>query len=136
MRLADLKALISESKIMKCFYCGKEFILNGKQGGQNRVFCYDCYPEGLSRNEREKLRRELLYKKANDYKVKLGCKKCGYNKYGGVLEWHHKDDNKNFNPGDKLKDGTIKSYLLYEEEIQKCDLYCANCHREWHLEHK
>jgi hypothetical protein len=49
---------------MECFYCGKEFTLNGKLGGQNRIFCYDCIPSGLERCERKILTRALYRKKA------------------------------------------------------------------------
>ena len=42
---------------MKCFYCEKEFQLSGKQGGQNRIFCYECVPNGLSRQEGKAIRR-------------------------------------------------------------------------------
>jgi len=122
---------------MKCFYCEKEFQLNGKQGGQNRIFCPDCVPDGLTRQEGKNLRRKLYYDKANQEKQELGCAICGYNKYGAVLEWHHiNDTTKDFNPGDIMSQPSMKNWLLYQEEIKKCMLLCANCHREWHIEHK
>ena len=122
---------------MKCFYCGKEFQLNGKQGGQNRKFCYDCVPDGLNRQEGKLIRRKLYYNLADKQKKELGCAICGYNKYGAVLEWHHNNPHeKDFNPGEIMSQPSIKNWNLYQEEIKKCTLLCANCHREWYIEHK
>ena len=53
---------------MKCLYCEKDFVLSGKQGGQNRLFCYNCLPADLERNTRNKIRRELYVKKASEEK--------------------------------------------------------------------
>ena len=59
------------------------------------------------------------------------CIKCGYNKYPEVLEFHHKDPlKKNFNISMK---GHCRSWERVSEEIKKCDLFCANCHREIHV---
>lgn len=122
---------------MKCFYCEKEFQQSGKQGGQNRIFCQECVPDGLSKQEGKLIRRKLYYDKANQEKQKSGCSICGYNKYGAVLEWHHIEDHeKDFNPGDLMTQPSMKNWMLYQEEIKKCILLCANCHREWHIEHK
>lgn len=120
-------------QMKKCFYCEKEFQVKTKgSGGQNRLFCYECYPEGLTRSERNKLRKKLFTQKASQEKIKRGCDICGYNKCGAALEWHHNKDNKEYNPGDLLKEGTLPSYEKYQLEIQKCQLVCANCHREIH----
>ena len=120
---------------MRCFYCGKDFELQGEQGGQNRLFCYDCLPPGLQRRQREIERRHLFWKKADEEKRSQGCSICGYNKYGSVLEWHHTEStNKEYNPGELIKDGTMTNWIKYQEEISKCILLCANCHRELHIE--
>lgn len=58
------------------------------------------------------------------------CKKCGYNKCIDALEFHHTDPTQ--------KDPTIRfgstrlSFEKLKAEIDKCDLLCANCHREEH----
>ena len=57
------------------------------------------------------------------------CKLCGYNKAITALELHH------LNPKEKdFSIGTIlnKDWELMNQEIQKCILVCANCHREIH----
>ena len=115
----------------KCLACGKEFDITHKgSGGHNRDYCYECYPSGLSRQERYVLRKELAYKRGVKEKLSRGCDICGYNKCPTALEWHHPEDNKKYNPSDLLRDGTYKKY---QEETQKCQLLCANCHRELHF---
>ena len=60
------------------------------------------------------------------------CIKCGYNKYPEVLEFHHRNPlKKDFNISKK---GHCRSWERVNEEIKKCDLLCANCHRELHVE--
>ena len=62
------------------------------------------------------------------------CMKCGYSKYTEVLEFHHKDSKqKIFNVSQK---GHCRSWDRVKKEIEKCDLLCANCHREIHVEKK
>lgn len=117
---------------MKCFYCNQEFSLTGKQGGQNRQFCFNCVPEGLERKERDKIRKKLVIDLANKQKLQMKCCRCGYDKCPQALEWHHQNDDKAFNPSDLLREGSITKYELYQKEIQKCILLCSNCHREEH----
>jgi len=60
------------------------------------------------------------------------CTKCGYSKYPEVLEFHHKDPSeKDFSISRK---GHCRSWQRVSKEIEKCDLLCANCHREVHVE--
>ena len=55
------------------------------------------------------------------------CELCGYNKYLGALEFHHKDPSqKDFNVTSSL------SWSKIEVEVMKCSLLRANCHREEH----
>lgn len=58
------------------------------------------------------------------------CEICGYDKCLGALDFHHLDPNE--------KEFSISSSNIYKnidklkEEIDKCILVCANCHREIH----
>ena len=62
------------------------------------------------------------------------CMQCGYSKYPEVLEFHYKNpDQKDFNISAK---GHCRSWDRVKEEIKKCLLLCANCHREIHVESK
>jgi hypothetical protein len=113
----------------KCELCEKDFEIAIKgSGGQNRKYCYTCYPDGLPKSERSALRMSLLRKKAEKDKIEKGCKICRYNKSAVALEWHHLHDDKLDNPSNLLK----RSWERYMAEIEKCVLLCSNCHRELH----
>lgn len=63
---------------------------------------------------------------------KLGgkCIFCGYDRCQDALDFHHLDEKtKSFGLS---KDGLTRSWKKMEEEIKKCVLVCANCHREIH----
>lgn len=112
----------------KCESCDIEFKIHSGWGGQNRRYCYDCYPEGMTKKERQEFRMALLRKRADKEKISIGCKICGYNKAPFALEWHHPEDDKKDNPSNLLK----RSWERYQDEIKKCVLLCCNCHREVH----
>lgn len=64
------------------------------------------------------------------WKETKGCKICGYNKFGGALDFDHID------PRTKSrrilavdwKHRTRRPLIM--AELKKCQLLCANCHRE------
>lgn len=58
------------------------------------------------------------------------CEICGYDKCISALEFHHLNpDEKDFGIGAK---GYTRSVEKNKEEVNKCILVCANCHREIH----
>lgn len=59
------------------------------------------------------------------------CEQCGYNKNIAAFDFHHKDPSKKNFKLDIRKLGNISmKKLLFE--FEKCELLCANCHREKH----
>lgn len=85
--------------------------------------CRKCRVEAVQK------RRTLIKNKAIQYKGGK-CSICGYNKYVGALEFHHLNPNKkDFGIGQK---GCTRSWEKVKEELDKCILVCANCHREIH----
>lgn len=78
------------------------------------------------RKDRKDSIREFLV----EYKSKLFCAICGEN-HPATLDFHHVNpEEKDFRMADAVKDGySIKKIL---EEIQKCQVLCANCHRKLH----
>ena len=75
------------------------------------------------------LRRKKLREKAIKYKGGK-CSLCGYDKCQEALEFHHLDlDSKDFGLS---RSGITRSWEKIRDELQKCVLVCANCHRELH----
>lgn len=59
------------------------------------------------------------------------CIICGYEKCTAALQFHHRNpEEKKFN----INNSTCnKAWKTIKEEIDKCDLLCANCHMELHF---
>jgi len=63
------------------------------------------------------------------------CKMCNYDKCLNALDFHHRDpDTKTF--GLTLNVLWSKPWDLLVNESMKCDVLCANCHREIHTKEK
>lgn len=76
----------------------------------------------------QRRRRELRHK-AIAYKGGK-CQRCGYDRCIEALEFHHLDSSrKEFGISSK---GYTRSWREIREELEKCILLCANCHREVH----
>jgi len=74
-------------------------------------------------------RRKKLKEMAVDYKGGK-CQFCSYNKTLEALDFHHIDEStKSFGLS---KDGLTRSWKKVMQELDKCILVCANCHREIH----
>ena len=85
--------------------------------------CKKCASEAVQRR-RDKTKELLVEYKGGK------CEICGYNKCIGALEFHHINPNeKEFGIGQK---GYTRSIEKNKEEVDKCILVCANCHREIH----
>ena len=79
-------------------------------------------------------RRKKLHEWVLEIKSEMGCKKCGV-KHPAVLDFHHRD------PAEKVCEVSTMGHRSLSkkkilEEIAKCDVYCANCHRILHWEEK
>ena len=84
----------------------------------------------VCKNNTMKTRRQQFKLWAVEYKGGK-CIKCGYDKYVGALDFHHRDPS--------IKDSRIDYGNLIEKEkakieLNKCDLLCRNCHAEVHNE--
>jgi hypothetical protein len=101
-----------------CSICSREYVYSRKSG-HSKNKCNSCYVNK---------RRFSLKEKSVDY---LGgcCSLCGYSKCVKALEFHHLDPSR--------KEFTIsgshsRSWGKIKNELDKCILLCANCHREKH----
>ena len=76
-------------------------------------------------------RRKKIRKMAIEYKGGQ-CEVCGYSHCIEALEFHHVNSNgKDFSISSK---GYTRSWQKVKEELAKCMLVCANCHREIHAQ--
>lgn len=127
---AKIRAKNEEKRLQGkiCAKCGNTFI--PKRYGSTRRYCFDCVPDGLSNGAQI---RAIIKQWGLDY---LGrqCVRCGYDKCLDALDFHHKDDaTKEFT----ISDRNIKlDWELIKIELDKCEVLCANCHREEHSKKK
>lgn len=72
---------------------------------------------------RKKRLRELV----KQYKLEKGCTDCGYKEHFAALDFDHISDNK-FKGIARMVDAGY-SWKRIKQEIDKCEVVCANCHR-------
>lgn len=122
---SNRKKNITQEQI--CPICQQKFI--NRQN--SRKYCYNCIPESVPPDKRQWYKQRAF--KSTLVKYKGGkCEICGYNKCEGALEFHHIDPT--------TKDKTISQWNfnydldinIFLKEVDKCQLLCANCHREQH----
>ena len=121
------KALF-EQGLIKCNICKEIKPLDdfGNSLGVHHGKMSRCKPCNLiqTRQRIDRKRADL-----NILKEAQGCMRCSYNEDGSKLHFHHRD------PSTKLFG--IHNSLTYspqrvQEEIDKCDLLCTNCHATYH----
>tara|TARA_R110002020_G_scaffold301877_1_gene517289 strand:+ start:60 stop:425 length:366 start_codon:yes stop_codon:yes gene_type:complete len=82
-------------------------------------------------------RKRELRKWYDDIKSKTFCVSCGISgkENTWMMEFHHRDENtKDKSLSYMISNGYGKESCL--EEMKKCDILCANCHRKLHYERK
>lgn len=111
-----------------CVDCGQvkdvsEFYIRKRNNTERyHSYCKSCV------SNRSLQRQQKLKKQAVEYKGGK-CMKCGYDKYTGALEFHHND------PTKKEFSISNKSNVVFDNiklELDKCDMFCSNCHKEIH----
>lgn len=116
-----------KNRYAKKFKGNTEFLEN------NKIKCKKYWQKN-KKYEIEKQAKERLtsIRWLEDYKRDKKCIKCGFN-HPAALDFHHR------NPADKkylvpylASHNFSKEKIL--EEIAKCDILCANCHRIYHYE--
>ena len=114
--------------MIKCKVCTKEKPNSSfyKTNKYIRKTCKTC--ENQKMIVLRRIRTRSLKQKAVDY---LGgkCCSCGYNKCIIALEFNHLN-NKSFEPS-KMFEKRL-NWEVIKTELDKCELLCANCHREKH----
>jgi predicted HNH restriction endonuclease len=93
-----------------------------KSGYQS--MCRSCFNEYTVERWRQRKLEAIKYMGGE-------CKECGYKKYFGALEFHHLDPSTKEASWNKIR---LWEWSKITEELDKCVLLCANCHREVHRE--
>jgi transposase len=113
-----VRAIDADRRFQECARHGTtEFWLEGR--GIYR--CLRCRSEAVARRRRRL--KEILVEEAGG-----SCSICGYDRYVGALQFHHRDGAvKAFGLGDR---GLTRSLAAVRAEAAKCVLLCGNCHSE------
>lgn len=112
-----------------CIVCNSE--LSGKQ-----VFYCSKKCKIINTNNKYK-KYELQRKKGFDRKLNIfisrggKCEICGYKKNLSAIDFHHIEKDKKLFKID-IRQFSNRKYGVIEDEISKCLMICANCHREIH----
>ena len=122
-------------ELVKCLHCAQQFppddfeitkTVKGKI--YRRRKCRQC------KRQTQKNRIHNIARWVSEYKKTLQCRRCGVADYR-VLTFHHRDANsKSGNVADMSGRGW--SLRQVQEEIEKCEILCANCHLIEHFEAK
>jgi hypothetical protein len=91
-----------------------------KNDTQYHSYCKKCLVNYQNERWRRRKTEAIAYKGGK-------CIACGYARCIAALEFHHRDRNTKELSGNQLKS---MSWEKIKAEIDKCDLLCANCHRE------
>lgn len=111
-------------KICFCKECGETDPEKFYIGGSKRIKCRcrSCHNQIQIDRFRDYKRQAVEYKGGK-------CSICGYNKCLAALEFHHNDPSQKDINWRKMRNWVFEKI---KEELDKCDLVCANCHREIH----
>ena len=112
-----------------CTKCGKElpitqFNWRDKAKGTRRSECKYCHSAYMKQKYQQK--KQIV----QDLKSQYTCAKCGDSR-GYVLDFHHIDPDKKEQTVARMTSNNYQLNKVYNE-IQKCIVLCANCHREFH----
>ena len=97
-----------------------------KKGNRLQSYCKPCHNKLFQARWQQRKIDAIAYKGGK-------CKVCGYSKYYGALEFHHRDTTEKEFDWRKMR---LVSKDKLTQELDKCDLLCANCHREVHYEQR
>jgi len=112
-----------------------DFVYKNKSKGVRQSICKECqksyklkhyYKNKDAHYKRNKITEDKLKKYADDIKMK-GCTLCD-EKEISCMDFHHLRDKSDV-VAKIIKQGSIKKL---KEEIEKCVVLCANCHRKLH----
>ncbi len=120
------KHLYTETGEKCCPHCGLVQPLNQfykRSNGAPGSWCRKCMTKQIV------VRYQYSKDEAVNYKGGK-CLNCGFNAYYGALEFHHLDPKKKDSKISRMSNRKLTDEL--KQELDKCVLLCANCHRMAH----
>lgn len=119
-----------ETKV--CSKCKRElpiddFNWRDKNKGTRRSECKYCHTKYMK--EAYDSKKECV----SEIKTQIKCQKCGENR-SYMLDFHHLDPEAKEKTIARMTSNTYRIDKVLEE-IKKCIVFCANCHREFHYLH-
>lgn len=123
----DHQQTARDKKVYLCRRCSLVIPLSYRKGG--RTHCsLECSREHTRLNNNKRHAESSAQFSA--YKQLTGCCRCGYNKCGASMDFHHKDPTE--------KETELRAWMwkmnrpAFDKESEKCVLVCKNCHYELH----
>lgn len=106
-----------------------------KNPEERRAYRKKWYAENRNKEiEGAKLRKKDLQQRnrdfVNQHKVQSKCKICGESEVV-CLDLHHRDNESKIDDISTMVNRPT-SLEAIQQEIEKCDVLCANCHRKLH----
>ena len=113
-----------ETKI--CSRCKRELPVSqyySRGNGKLRSECKECH-KGYVKSKYQERKGAI-----GEVKASIGCAKCGdIRSY--VLDFHHRNGEEKVETINHMIKSASAQTL--QKELEKCDVLCANCHREFH----
>jgi hypothetical protein len=133
--------------VKKCAICleillEENFYKNNRKPNGLQSYCKPCSKkrriEHFKKNIKSELETRRIYTnkqkdRYNNYKKTLSCNICKENRHY-VLDFHHTSNDKEHSIANMVTRGFTWDKIL--KEIKKCEVLCANCHREIHFLNK
>jgi len=121
--------------VKKCIVCN--MLLKNEAFYQKRIYSLSSYCKDCANKKSLKRQHKVGHERKAFFVEQKGgkCQTCGYNKCQAALHFHHR------NPQEKEMKLDVRllsntSFDKLQNEINKCDLLCANCHTELHFPDK
>lgn len=116
------KYLLTPNPHVKHHHCSCGETDSKKFYGKAKKICKTCFNKKSLRRWKDQKEKAVEYKGGK-------CVYCGYDKCISALEFHHRDPKEKEFAWDAMRKQTWAKVV---HELDKCELVCANCHREVH----
>jgi len=117
----------SYDKIVKTLGCAKSTVAYHLGLGQKEKSSLRSLKRRDKKNKTDSMQRAFIREFIFRYKKIKGCSDCGI-KNPIVLDFDHRDRSIKIIRVSQMIKGSV-SIVAIKEEIRKCDIRCANCHR-------